>query len=84
MQVSSVTEHVGVQDAGAKTADFDDDEGGGLVSLLLNHYIGGLCMPFFPLSRLDTSEIMSMIVVVKGRSMCSHLIGYLLDITREK
>lgn len=31
MQVSSVTEHVGVQDSAAKTADFDDDEGGGLV-----------------------------------------------------
>lgn len=32
IQVSSVTDHVGVQDAGAKTADFDDDDGGGLVS----------------------------------------------------
>ncbi|MCD7455921.1 hypothetical protein HAX54_030170 [Datura stramonium] len=48
--VSSVTEHVGAQDAEAKTADFDDD-GGGLVSLLLNNYIGGPWMPSFPLSR---------------------------------
>ena len=32
MQVSSVTDHVGVQDSGQKTADFDDDDGGGLVS----------------------------------------------------
>lgn len=31
-QVSSVTDHVGVQDSGTKTADFDDDDGGGLVS----------------------------------------------------
>lgn len=31
-QVSSVTDHVGVQDSGQKTADFDDDDGGGLVS----------------------------------------------------
>lgn len=32
IQVSSVTDHVGVQDSGTKTADFDDDDGGGLVS----------------------------------------------------
>ncbi|XP_057495411.1 uncharacterized protein LOC130780443 isoform X3 [Actinidia eriantha] len=30
IKVSSVTDHVGVQDSGAKAADFDDDEGGGL------------------------------------------------------
>lgn len=33
-QVSSVTDHVGAQDTGAKAADFDDDDGGGLVSSL--------------------------------------------------
>lgn len=33
-QVSSVTDHVGSQDTAAKSADFDDDEGG-LVSLHL-------------------------------------------------
>lgn len=32
VKVSSVTDHVGAQDTGAKTADFDDDDGGGLVS----------------------------------------------------
>ncbi|XP_047339749.1 RNA-binding protein 39-like [Impatiens glandulifera] len=32
IQVSSVTDHVGVQDSGAKEDDFDDDDGGGLVS----------------------------------------------------
>ncbi|TQD79142.1 hypothetical protein C1H46_035302 [Malus baccata] len=32
IKVSSVTDHVGSQDAGAKSADFDDDDGGGLVS----------------------------------------------------
>ncbi|XP_070678665.1 uncharacterized protein [Malus domestica] len=31
IKVSSVTDHVGSQDAGAKSADFDDDDGGGLV-----------------------------------------------------
>lgn len=31
--MSSVTDHVGAQDSGTKTADFDDDDGGGLVSL---------------------------------------------------
>lgn len=30
IKVSSVTDHIGVQDAGAKAADFDDDDGGGL------------------------------------------------------
>ncbi|KAI8540693.1 hypothetical protein RHMOL_Rhmol08G0005900 [Rhododendron molle] len=30
IQVSSVTDHVGAQDPGAKAADFDDDDGGGL------------------------------------------------------
>lgn len=35
MQVSSVTDHVGSQETGAKSADFDDDDGGGLVSFNL-------------------------------------------------
>lgn len=39
MQISSVAKDVQVQDAGAKIADFDDNQGGGLVSLLLNHYL---------------------------------------------
>jgi RNA-binding protein 39 len=30
IKVSSVTDHVGAQDSGAKAADFDDDDGGGL------------------------------------------------------
>ncbi|KAK9991211.1 hypothetical protein SO802_026196 [Lithocarpus litseifolius] len=30
IKVSSVTEHVGTQETGAKSADFDDDDGGGL------------------------------------------------------
>ncbi|CAN6542395.1 unnamed protein product [Malus baccata var. baccata] len=30
IKVSSVTDHVGSQEAGAKSADFDDDDGGGL------------------------------------------------------
>ncbi|GFY80200.1 splicing factor, CC1-like protein [Actinidia rufa] len=33
IKVSSVTDHVGVQDSGAKAADFDDDDGGGLDSM---------------------------------------------------
>ncbi|CAL5326839.1 unnamed protein product [Camellia sinensis] len=32
IKVSSVTDHVGVQDSGAKAADFDDDDGGGLIN----------------------------------------------------
>ncbi|XP_047331100.1 30S ribosomal protein S17, chloroplastic-like [Impatiens glandulifera] len=30
IKVSSITDHVGVQDSGAKPVDFDDDNGGGL------------------------------------------------------
>ncbi|KAK6924187.1 RNA recognition motif domain [Dillenia turbinata] len=30
IKVSSVTDHIGVQDSGANNADFDDDDGGGL------------------------------------------------------
>ncbi|CAK9167773.1 unnamed protein product [Ilex paraguariensis] len=37
IKVSSVTDHVGMQDSGAKTADFDDDDGGGLVSSVTDH-----------------------------------------------
>ena len=33
MQVSAVSDQVGMQDIGANAADFDDDEGGGMVSL---------------------------------------------------
>ncbi|XP_021834857.1 probable RNA-binding protein 23 [Prunus avium] len=35
IKVSSVTDHVGSQETGAKSADFDDDDGGGLVSFNL-------------------------------------------------
>lgn len=31
-QVSSVSDHVAAQDSNPKSADFDDDDGGGLVS----------------------------------------------------
>ena len=31
-QVSFVSEHIGTQDANPKSADFDDDDGNGLVS----------------------------------------------------
>lgn len=41
MQVSSVTDHVGSQEAGAKSADFDDDDGGGLVSEQFNMCLFG-------------------------------------------
>lgn len=46
LQVSSVTDHVGAQDPGTKAADFDDDDGGGLVSqnltLLINTNLFGV------------------------------------------
>ncbi|CAN4075696.1 unnamed protein product [Withania somnifera] len=51
IKVSSVTEHVGVQDAGPKTADFDDDEGGGLA---LNAQSRAMLM-----AKLDRSGVAS-------------------------
>ncbi|XP_022856090.1 RNA-binding protein 39-like isoform X2 [Olea europaea var. sylvestris] len=54
IKVSSVTDHVGVQDAGAKTADFDDDDGGGLA---LNAQSRALLM-----QKLDRSGIASSVV----------------------
>ncbi|MQL81804.1 hypothetical protein Taro_014259 [Colocasia esculenta] len=38
IKVSAVTDHVGVQDSGANAADFDDDDGGGLVTRGLYGY----------------------------------------------
>ncbi|KAH0689260.1 hypothetical protein KY289_016618 [Solanum tuberosum] len=37
IKVSSVAEDVRVQDAGAKTTDFDDDDGGGLVRYFIRY-----------------------------------------------
>ncbi|VFQ63518.1 unnamed protein product [Cuscuta campestris] len=53
IKVSSVTEHVGAQESAAKTADFDDDEGGGLA---LNAQSRAMLM-----QKLDRSGIASSI-----------------------
>lgn len=58
IKVSSVTDHVGVQDAGAKTADFDDDDGGGLS---LNAQSRAMLM-----AKLDRSGIASSAVGTLG------------------
>ncbi|XP_051117277.1 uncharacterized protein LOC127241996 isoform X2 [Andrographis paniculata] len=54
IKVSSVTDHVGVQDTGTKTADFDDDDGGGLA---LNAQSRAMLM-----AKLDRSGIASSVV----------------------
>ncbi|KAL3818819.1 hypothetical protein ACJIZ3_004724 [Penstemon smallii] len=54
IKVSSVTDHVGAQDSGTKTADFDDDDGGGLS---LNAQSRALLM-----QKLDRSGIASSVV----------------------
>ncbi|GER47558.1 splicing factor-like protein [Striga asiatica] len=54
IKVSSVTDHVGVQDSGTKTADFDDDDGGGLS---LNAQSRAMLM-----AKLDRSGIASSVV----------------------
>ncbi|CAK7338061.1 unnamed protein product [Dovyalis caffra] len=53
IKVSSVTEHGGQQDSGAKSADFDDDDGGGLtVKLTLLFY-----NPVILLTTFDTAIV---------------------------
>ncbi|XP_057492866.1 uncharacterized protein LOC130778320 isoform X1 [Actinidia eriantha] len=52
IKVSSVADHVGVQDSGAKAADFDDDEGGGLS---LNAQARALLMQKLDRSGIATS-----------------------------
>jgi len=57
-QVSSVTDHVGNQDTTAKSADFDDDEGG-LVSVQLNKNKNGFYRKFV----IDISHCICMIIL---------------------
>ncbi|XVF17089.1 hypothetical protein REPUB_Repub10bG0088000 [Reevesia pubescens] len=52
IKVSSVTDHVGTQDTTAKSADFDDDEGGGLA---LNAQSRALLMQKLDRSGIATS-----------------------------
>ncbi|KAE8700105.1 ribonuclease P protein subunit p25-like protein-like [Hibiscus syriacus] len=52
IKVSSVTDHVGTQDPAAKSADFDDDEGGGLA---LNAQSRALLMQKLDRSGIATS-----------------------------
>lgn len=52
IKVSSVTDHVGTQETGAKSADFDDDEGGGLA---LNAQSRALLMQKLDRSGIATS-----------------------------
>ncbi|KAI3518941.1 hypothetical protein L1887_07852 [Cichorium endivia] len=54
IKVSSVTDHVVAQDSGAKAADFDDDDGGGLA---LNAQSRAMLM-----AKLDRSGIASSVV----------------------
>ncbi|GAA0146476.1 RNA splicing factor [Lithospermum erythrorhizon] len=58
IKVSSVTDHIAVQDSGAKTADFDDDEGGGLA---LNAQSRALLM-----QKLDRTGFASSVVGTIG------------------
>ncbi|KAH6796719.1 Splicing factor [Perilla frutescens var. hirtella] len=58
IKVSSVTDHVGAQESGTKTADFDDDDGGGLA---LNAQSRAMLM-----AKLDRSGIASSVVGTLG------------------
>ncbi|KAL7089861.1 hypothetical protein ACP275_12G003500 [Erythranthe tilingii] len=58
IKVSSVTDHVAAQDSGTKTADFDDDDGGGLA---LNAQSRAMLM-----AKLDRSGIASSVVAPLG------------------
>jgi len=57
IKVSSVTDHIGVQDTGAKAADFDDDDGGGLS---LNAQSRALLMQKLDRSGIATSVVGSL------------------------
>lgn len=61
IKVSSVTDHVGAQDTGAKSADFDDDDGGGLA---LNAQSRALLM-----QKLDRTGIATSIAGTLGVTM---------------
>ncbi|KAK1586807.1 hypothetical protein Q3G72_006319 [Acer saccharum] len=61
IKVSSVTDHVGAQDTGAKSADFDDDDGGGLA---LNAQSRALLM-----QKLDRTGIATSIAGSLGVTM---------------
>ncbi|CAI9109124.1 OLC1v1008881C1 [Oldenlandia corymbosa var. corymbosa] len=58
IKVSSVTDHVGVQESGQKTADFDDDDGGGLA---LNAQSRAMLM-----AKLDRSGIVQSVPALNG------------------
>ncbi|XP_047314814.1 RNA-binding protein 39-like [Impatiens glandulifera] len=66
IKVSSVTDHVGVQDSGAKAADFDDDDGGGLA---LNAQSRALLMQKLDRSGTATSITGSIGVAVNGTGL---------------
>ncbi|KAG2716406.1 hypothetical protein I3760_03G124700 [Carya illinoinensis] len=65
IKVSSVTDHVGVQETGAKAADFDDDDGGGLS---LNAQSRALLMQKLDRSGVATSIVGSLGVPVLNGS----------------
>ncbi|XVF61807.1 hypothetical protein PTKIN_Ptkin08bG0160400 [Pterospermum kingtungense] len=65
IKVSSVTDHVGTQDTAAKSADFDDDEGGGLA---LNAQSRALLMQKLDRSGIATSITGSLGVPVPNGS----------------
>ncbi|XP_047332015.1 probable inactive receptor-like protein kinase At3g56050 [Impatiens glandulifera] len=56
LMVSSVTDHVRMQDSGAKAADFDDDDGGGLVVTLPLPMNGQAAIPTALLPTIVVSE----------------------------
>ncbi|CAI0428297.1 unnamed protein product [Linum tenue] len=64
LKVSSVTEHGGQQDPGAKSADFDDDDGGGLS---LNAQSRAMLM-----QKLDRSGIATRVTMLNGSAQNSQ------------
>ncbi|XP_044463576.1 RNA-binding protein 39-like [Mangifera indica] len=67
IKVSSVTDHVGVQDTAAKSADFDDDDGGGLA---LNAQSRALLM-----QKLDRTGIATSIAGSLGGPMVNGTVA---------
>ncbi|KAG6766680.1 hypothetical protein POTOM_027851 [Populus tomentosa] len=63
IKVSSVTEHGGQQDSGVKSADFDDDDGGGLDFNVINHKQGVKRKFFYPLGVTPRGPISVALIV---------------------
>ncbi|KAI3838331.1 hypothetical protein MKX03_005459 [Papaver bracteatum] len=78
IKVSAVTDHVGVQNAGANAADFDDDDGGGLS---LNAQSRAMLMQKLDRTGVATSIVGSLgVPMVNGQGPVQPIVGLPLNL----